>query len=52
MAHRRHGRWLRHPATLISMVTNLGIGALVVQSGLVYLFGIRIRRRCWWRSCW
>jgi hypothetical protein len=34
------------------MVTNLGIGALVVQSGLVYLFHIRIRRRCWWRSCW
>ena len=27
-------------ATLISMVTNLGIGALVVQSGLVYLFHI------------
>ncbi|WP_440986057.1 BCCT family transporter [Xanthomonas sontii] len=27
-------------ATLISMVTNLGIGALVLQSGLVYLFGL------------
>jgi len=27
-------------ATLVSMVTNLGIGALVIQSGLVYLFGI------------
>lgn len=27
-------------ATLISMVTNLGIGALVVQSGLVYLFHV------------
>ncbi|RPE81630.1 BCCT family transporter [Vulcaniibacterium tengchongense] len=28
-------------ATLISMVTNLGIGALVIESGLAYLFGIR-----------
>ncbi|MFT0137321.1 BCCT family transporter [Alcanivoracaceae bacterium MT1] len=27
-------------ATLISMVTNLGIGALVIQSGLSYLFGL------------
>jgi len=27
-------------ATLVAMVTNLGIGALVVQSGLGYLFGI------------
>ncbi len=27
-------------ATMISMVTNLGIGALVVQSGLVYLFHV------------
>ncbi|MDR0780824.1 MAG: BCCT family transporter, partial [Pseudomonadales bacterium] len=26
-------------ATLVSMVTNLGIGALVIQSGLGYLFG-------------
>ena len=27
-------------APLVSMVTNLGIGALVVQSGLTYLFGM------------
>ncbi|MDR0481423.1 MAG: BCCT family transporter [Gallionellaceae bacterium] len=27
-------------ATLISMITNLGIGALVVKSGLIYLFGL------------
>lgn len=27
-------------ATLVSMITNLGIGALVLHSGLVYLFGV------------
>ncbi len=39
-------------ATLISMVTNLGIGALVVQSAWSTCSTSRIRRRCWWRSCW
>ena len=43
---RIHG-WVGHTvdgfgiiATIISMVTNLGLGALVIHSGLSYLFGI------------
>lgn len=47
LGDRIHG-WVGHLvdgcgilATLVSMVTNLGIGALMINSGLVYLFGLQ-----------